>query len=536
MTKGLPRLVILAMVICSSVFANNELVVDIKPVNVKVFLHGAELTHIAEANLMPGVQEIIFTNLPTNIDQNSIQVSAKGNGVILSVTQRINYLKSKVKIPQVTALEDSLKNYTYTLGKKNNSREVFEIEIDLLLANKVLSGDEKNVTVKELKSMDNFFKERLTALKNGMLDIGLEIKQLEKDIQRIKNQLNEINKMRNLPVNEIVVTISSKTRASLNIRLSYLIYSAGWTPKYDVRVKNIDEPSMLMYNANVWQTSGIDWTDAVIILSTRNARQGGTKPELYTWFIDFVDEGWYQTGSKSRLMKQTMEATADAPEFYEREDAATMADYVTVNENQLAVEFTPELKYSIPSDGKPHTVSLQEYSLPARYEYYCAPKLDNDAFLIAYLAEWNEFNLLPGKANIYFENSFVGSTFIDPGVAKDTLSISLGRDKNVIIKRELLKDFTEEKFLSSDVERIFTYKIAVKNNKNTGIKITVEDQIPISQHEDIEVEVINLDGAKLDNDTGRVKWMFDMSINSTIEKVFSYSVRYPADKKITNFN
>lgn len=534
MAGGLTRIVILALIIGTSVFANNEQVIDTKPVSVKVFLRGAELTHIAETDLMPGVQEIVFTNLPTNIDQNSIQVSAKGNGVILSVSQRINYLKSKVKTPQVIALEDSLNIYTYTLGKKNNTKEVFEIEIDLLLANKVLSGNDKNVSVNELKSMDNFFKQRLTELKNGILDIGMEITQLEKNIQRIKNQLNEINKMRSLPVNEVVIVISSKSRSSMNINLSYLVYSAGWSPKYDVRVKSINEPSVLMYNANVWQTSGIDWNDALITLSTRNTRLGGAKPELYPWFINFVDEGMNQIGSKSRLLKQTMEAAAEAPQFYEKEDAGVMADYVAVNENQLSVEFTPELKYSIPSDGKPHTVSLQEYKLPARYEYYSAPKLDNDAFLIAYLTEWNEFNLLPGNANIYFENSFVGSTFINPSVAKDTLAVSLGRDKNVIVNRELMKDFTEEKFLSSDVERIFTYKITVKNNKNTGIKITVEDQIPLSQHEDIEVEVINLDGAKLDRNRGIVKWIHELSTNSIVEKVFSYSVLYPADKKITN--
>lgn len=534
MVKDVISYVFLILLSASSLFANNEIFIDTKPVSVKVFMRGAELTHVADANMMSGIQEVIFTNLPLNIDQNSIQVSAKGGGVILSVSQRIDYLKSKIKTTEIKALEDSLKYYTYTLGKKNNAKEVFEIEIDLLLANKVLSGNDKNVSVKELRSMDNFFKERLTALKNGILDIGLEITQLEKDIQRIKNQLNEINKMRNLPVNEIVITISSKTRTSMNISLSYLIYSAGWSPKYDIRVKSINEPSMLMYNANVWQTSGIDWTDALISLSTRNVSRGGTKPELYPWFIDFIDEGRYQTGAKSKLLKQSMEVTADAPDYYVAENADRMADYVMVSENQLAVEFTPEIKYSIPSDGKPYTVSLQEYTLPARYEYYCAPKLDSDAFLIAYLTEWTEFNLLPGKANVYFEESFVGSTHIDPAVAKDTLSVSLGRDKNVIVKREMMKDFTEEKFLSSNIERIFTYKITVKNIKNSGVKIIVEDQIPISQHEDIEVEVINIDGAELNRESGIVTWRLELSTNSMVEKIISYSVDYPADKKINN--
>ena len=170
--------------------------------------------------------------------------------------------------------------------------------------------------------------------------------------------------------------------------------------------------------------------------------------------------------------------------------------------------------------------------MPAKYEYYAAPKLDNNAFLVAYLSNWNDYNLLPGQANIYFENSYVGQTYINPETVKDTLAVSLGRDNGISVTKKTIKDYSEDKFLSSDIERFFAYDIIVKNNKNVPIKILVEDQLPISKNEDIEVNPINISGGKYSNDTGMVSWMINLNESQSVTKQFVYSVRYPKDKVI----
>ena len=532
MLKRSMVLIVFSLIFCVSINAATQIEVDTKPVSVKVFTRGAELFHTAKIKVLPGVQEIVFTNLPANIDQNSIQISADGKGIVMSVVQRTNYLKANEKTAEIISLEDSLKTYKYLLGKNENNKQVLNDEIDMLLANKVLSGREKSVTVAELKSFESYYKQQLTSLRNEILDVDLKIEQAQKNVDRIENQLNELNKMRSMPVNEIVVTVSAKKSETMNLKLSYYIYSAGWSPRYDIRVTDINQPSQLYYNANVWQSSGIDWNDAKIILSTRNAQQSGTKPELYPWFIDFeIEYMQYRDaiGAKKEMLRKTMDVAAAAPEIAEAE---SMADYISINENQLAVEFVPELKYSIPSDGKPHIISLHEYKLPATYEYYCVPKLNEAAYLVAYLTDWNEYNLLPGQANIYFENSFVGKTTIDPYSVNDTLAASLGRDENIIVKREKLKDFTEDKFLSSDVERFFGYEISIRNNKKSQIKILVEDQIPISQNEDIEVALIDKSGALYEKSTGMLQWKLNIEPTKTEQKKLVYSVRYAKDKII----
>jgi uncharacterized protein (TIGR02231 family) len=213
-------------------------------------------------------------------------------------------------------------------------------------------------------------------------------------------------------------------------------------------------------------------------------------------------------------------------------EAETMADYVTVNQTQLTVEFEPEIKYSISSDGKPQIIALQNYELPARYEYYAAPKLDRDAFLVAFVSDWSDYNLLQGKANIYFANSYVGETYINPNTSDDTLQVSLGRDKGIVIERKAIKDFTEDKFLSSDIERYFAFEITVRNNKNSKVHLILEDQIPISKNEDIEVTLQERDGAEYTKSNGFLKWKIELNPDQTVKKKLVYSVRYPKDKPI----
>jgi uncharacterized protein (TIGR02231 family) len=212
----------------------------------------------------------------------------------------------------------------------------------------------------------------------------------------------------------------------------------------------------------------------------------------------------------------------------------SLADFTDVNQNQLSVEFTPQMKFSIPSDNKQHLVALQDYSIPSKYDYYCAPKLSDNAFLIAEITKWADYNLLQGQANIYFENSYVGNSSIHPSSTNDTLSISLGRDQNIIVSRDIIKDYTEDKFLSSNIERTFAYEIKIKNNKKSSEKITVEDQIPISKNEDIVVKLIESSGAQVNAETGKLKWKVDVDGGKSVIKKLIYSVKYPGNQQIPN--
>ena len=201
-------------------------------------------------------------------------------------------------------------------------------------------------------------------------------------------------------------------------------------------------------------------------------------------------------------------------------------------ENQTTVEFAIDTPYTINSDGKEHSIEMSTIELPTSYEYYSAPKLDKDAFLIAKVTEWEKHNLLEGVANIFFEGTFIGKTHLDINNTKDTLELSLGRDKSIAIKREKVKSFTTKQFIGNKQEEEVSWRITVKNNKNVEIDILLTDQVPLSTTEEIEVYVKEKTLGKQNNQTGQIEWELNLKPLETKELILTYRVKYPKNRSL----
>jgi TonB-dependent SusC/RagA subfamily outer membrane receptor len=212
----------------------------------------------------------------------------------------------------------------------------------------------------------------------------------------------------------------------------------------------------------------------------------------------------------------------------------TLSNFTTQTENDLNATFDIDIPYDIVSNGKPHSVSLQDYSLPAHYKYYAVPKLDPDAFLMAEITDYEKLNLLPGLANIIFENMYTGKSYINPGITTDTLTLSMGRDKKLIIKREKVAELSGIKFLGNNKKQTFTFEIQVRNGKREPVDLQLKDQFPVATDKDIEVELLQSDGAKIDEETGIMTWDMTIASGQTKKVRISYSIRYPAGKAIAN--
>ncbi len=199
---------------------------------------------------------------------------------------------------------------------------------------------------------------------------------------------------------------------------------------------------------------------------------------------------------------------------------------------QTTIDFEIDIPYSIKSDNKSYAVDMVGYNLPAEYKYYCVPKIDKDAFLIANISDWEKYNLLEGEANIFFEDTYIGKTLLDVRYASDTLKISLGRDKNVTVKREKVKNFTTKQLIGSKKEENRVWAIDVKNNKKQKIDMIIFDQVPVSTLEEIKVDVLEISGAKHNVETGEIKWDFSINPNELKKFELKYSVKYPKNRNL----
>lgn len=205
---------------------------------------------------------------------------------------------------------------------------------------------------------------------------------------------------------------------------------------------------------------------------------------------------------------------------------------VKQDERQTAVEFELQTPYSIPSDKKPFILEVKRYSLPATYEYVCVPKADPDAFLLAHIGGWEQYKLLSGEVNIFYENSFVGKTLLDTRSLTDTLQVSLGRDKGIRVTREKEIEKNSSRFLSSKTEETRSWNTTLRNGKSTPIEITLYDQVPVSTNDEISVRTENISGGEYNPNTGEVKWKLKLNPSESKTLNLKYIVKSPKEKKL----
>ena len=212
-----------------------------------------------------------------------------------------------------------------------------------------------------------------------------------------------------------------------------------------------------------------------------------------------------------------------------------LEDYITVTDSELDLTYDISIPYDVPTNGKQQIAELQRSTVPASYKYYTAPKLDKEAFLLAEIPDWHKLNLLPGEANIIFEGTYIGQSFIDPANTSDTLNLTLGTDKRVIVTKEKVKDFSSVKFLGTNKLQTITYDLTIKNNKKEAINIILKDQYPKSTKKEIEVNLLDSSGGAVNDEIGVVTWQLRIEPGQNKKLRISYSVKYPKDK-LVNLN
>lgn len=200
--------------------------------------------------------------------------------------------------------------------------------------------------------------------------------------------------------------------------------------------------------------------------------------------------------------------------------------------HSTSVHFDIATAYTIPSDGKPYTVNIREMEVPASYEYHAAPKLDLSAYLLAGITDWQQLNLLEGETSIYFEGTYLGKSLLNLQTASDTLFVSLGKDKGIVLNRKLQKAFSKSQYLGSNQVVTRHWEISVRNNKREPVRLLLEDQLPVSVQREIEISKMEHPGANLDESTQKVTW--DLSIAPKEEKKtqLQYTVKYPKDRVV----
>jgi uncharacterized protein (TIGR02231 family) len=180
-------------------------------------------------------------------------------------------------------------------------------------------------------------------------------------------------------------------------------------------------------------------------------------------------------------------------------------------------------------------VSVKTDTLSATYVHYLVPKFDSEAFLLARVTGWENLNLLPGDANIFYEGTYIGATVLNPQVINDTLELALGRDNGITVTRTRLPIKEGNRILGNDVTKAISYELRLKNNKSKAIHLIVEDQIPVSQVKEIQVEVKDTGKASFNQVTGLLKWDLTVDTKAYKSLKFAYEITHNKDMPLSMY-
>jgi len=536
MMKNITMAFMMLLTVPATVWAQNTIEIEGEVSDVTVFLKGAQVTRTAKASLKSGENILKFTGLTSNLDANSIQVSAKGDFMIMGVKHQINYLKDQKLSPKIEVKKDSLKDLQLKIQMRRSLKSVYQEEKGMILANKVIKGQDSNLLAEDLLEMADFYRTRLKEIEFRLIELSQEEQELQETINRLNNDLAGLNSRWNRNSSEIEVRVKSNKVQDGNFDISYQVYNAGWVPNYDIRANDITGPVDLIYKAKVYQSTGYDWDRVNLTISTGNPTAGGQPPVLNPWYLQMYDPEVYSNNNSNN--KQRMNAYSgvaqEADMMFKADDAETLGGSVAQQEGLVNTEFKIGIPYTVPSDNKQYDVELLRPSLKADYRYFSAPRSDKDAFLLARVTDWAQYNLMPGESNIYYQGTFVGKAFIDPAINQDTLQLSLGRDKSVVLRREQIKDFCKTSVFGSKKSTSKGYSIKVTNNKSKPITIQVKDQVPLSNMGELIVEIDELSGGVHDPLSGFVDWELNLRPGETRELILKYTVKYPKKKILSN--
>jgi uncharacterized protein (TIGR02231 family) len=573
---------------------------------VAVYADRAIVTRTAALDLTKGEHELVFENLPASLMDESLQVKAdEAKGVarltILDVNARTTFVPA-TPAPGVKALEDRLKELAQSRRKLDDRAAVLTQKRDYLLKIQTATTTVPNVeresassrtSLDEWLKLIEFSEKTLTGIATEQAQLDIDRQKNEEELQATRDQLNQLRngggpvplasgavirpdpRSRDRNVKTVTVRVSVSSPGTLSLALAYGVRGASWAPAYDAKMRgDAAQPSVnLTYFGTVRQSTGEDWKNVQLTLSTARPSLGGAAPELRAWVLDERPQpvmlataaaaapaarggrgggggragglgGAAPGGGASQSFARTSAELADGALARE-----VLAEFATasVDTGATSASFRIPDTATVLSDNAPQKVAIAVTELPAKLQYQSTPRVLESAFLSASVANRSDFPLLAGPMNTFLDDNFIATSALKTTMPEEKFDLSLGADEGISIKRKLVNRFTEKTGFSSSGNRVtYTIEVTVTNLKKAKQQVVFKELLPVSRNEKIEVKLLEpreSDIGTLEKpgkevtreEDGKLVWRVDVEPGKEKARKFTlkFSVDYPADFQIT---
>ncbi|MBN1955682.1 MAG: mucoidy inhibitor MuiA family protein [Anaerolineae bacterium] len=517
---------------------------------VAVYSDRARVTRSGTLALEPGSYRLAIAELPLALDPASVRAAARGtaparlSGIDV---QRAFYAETPAERvreleQQIEALEDKMKLLDSRVEQLKEERKIVRElggATDVYARGLAFGKTSVDDQVRLLDSL----RQRAEEIERALLDAAVERRQLDRQRQKLQNELDQLRTARSRQRYSAVVELEVIQAGEMEVEITYVIGNAGWRPLYDLRLSEEGETALdVGYLAQVTQRTGEDWSNVALTLSTARPALAETLPELVPCYVGLAEAARPHPQGRALTMaapaapppKADLMAGAEVEEIAFQEKAEAEIVTAAVETSGAAVTYVVPGTASIPADGAPHKVAVARFSLAPELDYVTAPKLVDAVYRRAKVDNASPYTLLPGSASLFDGDEFIGNVKLELTAPGGEMELYLGTDDRVKAKRELTRREVDKKFIGDRRRLRYGYEIELENLLPVEAQVTLHDQFPVSRHEDIKVK-LEFAEPKPDKETnlGLLDWKLTLQPGGKQAVRFEFTVEYPRDMRVT---
>lgn len=517
-----------------------------------VTIYPDRATVVRETNIKPvlGPQSVVFSGLPTTLIPNSLRASGRGVAAvkILGLEVANEFLETAL-LPEIKKLEAEIDALNFDITKTKNAIEVLSTQEKFLNSIQATTTTKASEQVAQGKpdilsweKVYDFLGTKLLAVKQAQLEQRKKLDDQNVKLDALKKKLDSIRPRRSQEARKVSVLIEASQVGDFKLSLAYTVMNARWAPLYTVRALPDSSEIELTVTGLIQQRSGENWENVKAQLSTASPAIESRPGELDPWTLDI-----YVPRPVPRMAAQkaadrvgvTGGVVGGVVGGVMSEAAPVMAreaelDTAAILESGIHLNFEIKRSVDIPSDGAPHKVPIDSQKLKVKFDYVAVPKLKEAMFLRGSVKNTLAYPFLPGSADLFIIQDFVGTTQIPYVATNEEAKMYFGEDGQIKVKYEQVKkEKINPGFLGKTEKLHLVYKITVQNLRKNAAEIELMDQLPISQNDKIEIKDINIQPAQAKkDDKGILTWKLTLAPQEKKEIVIDFTIEYPKDVTI----
>jgi uncharacterized protein (TIGR02231 family) len=544
----------LAFFVGISVAQADVIKADSKITAVTVYPGQALVTRSASVELPAGSHQIVFENIIPQIDENSIRVSGAGNAKVkLFGAQLKRAFSAEVTSEKAQSLEKKIQDLEDQKAAIAAEQQVLAQEREFLYSLRFFSAEQiskdlvtKMPAVKDVGDLliylDTEGKKNFAAVQACVL----KTRSIDQQIDVLRQELAEISSGQKM-TRAIVVDVEAPSALAFDVQLSFLVNGAFWQPIYDARAAFDKGVVDLVTYGLVKQTTGEDWTEVEMTLSTSRPSIGGRMPYVAPWVLNFFQpqprsmaKGFQyapmlQSAKMSRGMMAEDAIGSGEPPMEEAREV-----YAEVGQSGTGVTYKIARPATVKADGTDYRLPVGAVSLKSDFRYAAFPRASEYAYLNTTVVNEDQMQLPAGALSVFLDGDFVGRSSIDNVSPGEKFDLYLGVDENVKVKRERLEQKTDDTLIgglpSPTVRVTTTNRIRIENYKTKNISVYIFDSMPVSENDQIKVRILSVKPEPKEKDwekrKGVWRWEFNLKPREKTEIVTTFTVEYPRNTQI----